>query len=64
MDQQETKHFAKSTGLSVVSLAVATSYSYHAGAFSFLDSVQIWGYLVRKCSRTQNWTRRSKNIRN
>jgi len=56
MYQQETKHFVKRVD--------ATLFSYHAGFSSFLDSVQIWSYLVRKSLKIQNWTRKSKNIRN
>ena len=44
--------------------AGATPYSYHEGFPRFLDSVQIWSYLVRKSLRIQNWTRKSRNIRN
>jgi len=56
MEQQETKDFVKSLD--------ATPFSYHAGFPSFLDSIQIWGYLARKSLKIQNWTRKSKNIRN
>jgi len=64
MDQLEDKHFVKSVDLSAVSLAGATPFSYHAGFSSFLDSIQVWSYLARKSLRIQNWTRKSKNIRN
>ena len=64
MDQQETKHFFRSVDLSAVSLAGATPFSYHAGFSRLLDSVQTWSYLVRKSIGIQNWTPKSKNIRN
>jgi hypothetical protein len=72
MDQQETKRLVKSAGLSAVSLvgrscgglAGATPFSYNAGFCRFLDSMQVWSYLVRKSLKIQNWTRKSKNIRN
>jgi len=64
MDQQETKPFAKSVDLPAISVAGATPFSYHAGFFRLLDSIQIWSYLARKSLKIQNWTRKSKNIRN
>jgi len=54
MDQQETKDFVKS----------ADATPYHAGFSSFLDSIQVRSYLARKSLKIQNWTRKSKNIRN
>jgi len=79
MDQQATKHFVKSVGLPAISLvglsavslvgrscgglAGAIPFSY-AGFSRFLVGIQLWSYLARKSSRIQNWTRKSKNIRN
>jgi len=56
MDQQETKDFVKRVD--------ATLFSYDAGFSSFLDSIQVRSYLARKSLKIQNWTRKSKNIRN
>jgi hypothetical protein len=45
-------------------LADAKPFSYHAGFSGLLNGMLIWSYQIRKSSETQNWTRKSKNIRN